>query len=411
MDKPEEQRRRKGEGSLFQSNGYWFYTYGYTVDGQQRKRKKCLGSLEKFKTESAAQREAQRFRNKFITDVTTGKVMTSDVENVTCDELLSQYIRHLKGQNKPAAYVIEKCIEANVRPFFGSKRVVKLESKHFEQYRKMRVEDDGVSNATVDHDFTYFKSALIHEFKKTPSRVLKVPHIPKSGEDNVRVGFLDFDGYEQVLAELPLSLKCIFVVAYHVGNRKGVLLELKWAQIDFEHNVIRFIRMQNRKPVPVAAPIYGDMKPWLTRQKAFRDKHFPKCEHVFFWHPSDCEIDPNFKAGHGGRRSEPGTPIKSLYESWRQAVADAGYPNLLFHDLRRSAVRNMIEKVGLSEKKAMEISGHKTRSMILRYDIVSLADIKESGEKMDKWIRAQRQLKTQKREAHSKSTTRRKNRT
>jgi hypothetical protein len=53
-------------------------------------------------------------------------------------------------------------------------------------------------------------------------------------------------------------------------------------------------------------------------------------------------------------------------------------------------VRNMVEKVGMSEKRAMEISGHKMRSCFERYHIISLADIQESGEKMDKWMKAQR---------------------
>ena len=249
----------------------------------------------------------------------------------------------------------------------------------------------------MDHDFTYLKSALMFEYKKTPSRVIKVPHIPKSGEDNVRSGFLEFDGYEKVVAELPLSLKCLFVVGYHIGNRKGALLELKWPQVDFSNGVIRFVRLQNRKPVPMAAPIYGDMKDWLLRQKEFRDQQHPKCEFVFFWYPIDCEIDPMLKAGHGGRRNEPGTPIKSFYDSWREAVKDAGFPDLLFHDLRRSAVRNMVEKIGMSEKRAMEISGHKTRSCFERYHIVSLADIRESGAKMDRWMKEQRAAMTPRR--------------
>jgi hypothetical protein len=50
----------------------------------------------------------------------------------------------------------------------------------------------------------------------------------------------------------------------------------------------------------------------------------------------------------------------------------------------------MVTKMGISEKRAMEISGHLTRSMFDRYDIVALGDIKESGEKGDKWVSAQR---------------------
>jgi integrase len=99
-------------------------------------------------------------------------------------------------------------------------------------------------------------------------------------------------------------------ISVFMPNRKGVLLQLRWTQVDFEEGVIWFTKKRNRKPVPVAAPIYGDMREWLVRQKAFRDEHFPDCDYVFFWYPIDCEIDPIFKAGHGGLRTKPGTPLK-----------------------------------------------------------------------------------------------------
>jgi hypothetical protein len=71
-------------------------------------------------------------------------------------------------------------------------------------------------------------------------------------------------------------------------------------------------------------------------------------------------------------------------------VTAAGYPDLLFHDLRRSAVRNM-RKAGMDQKMRMQISGHKTDSMEKRYNILVADDVKESTKLMDGWFQKQRQ--------------------
>ena len=75
---------------------------------------------------------------------------------------------------------------------------------------------------------------------------------------------------------------------------------------------------------------------------------------------------------------EDGDRIKSSRKAWASARKRTGVPGLLFHDLRRSAVRNM-ERAGIPGKTAMAISGHKTEAIYWRYAMSSDRDVREAG--------------------------------
>jgi len=94
-----------------------------------------------------------------------------------------------------------------------------------------------------------------------------------------------------------------------------------------------------------------------------------------------------------------GRQIKYCRKSWITACKEAGLSEKLFHDLRRTGVRNLIRS-GVPEAVAMRISGHKTRSVFDRYNITSENDLKSAAEKLTEHHRRMREkLERKQREA------------
>jgi integrase len=242
----------------------------------------------------------------------------------------------------------------HLKAFFGDCRATDITTSRIEQYITAR-RADGAANATINRELAALKRMFALGMRHTPPLVLNAPYFEMLKEDNARTGFFSYEEYTVILDNLPKYMKGPFTVAYFTGMRREEILSLQWSQVNLFDRTITLDPGTTKNGEGRVVYLAGELLDVI--RLAHQDKNGP---YVF----------------HRG-----GEKIGSFRKVWVSAFKKAGIEEKLFHDLRRTAVRNMV-RAGVSETVAMRISGHKTRSIFDRYNVTDGEDLRVAAERV-----------------------------
>jgi integrase len=259
---------------------------------------------------------------------------------------------------------------APLRAVFDDDRAVDVTEARIERYKADRLAspirggtgEDGspvrtVAPATVNRELTILKRAFRLAVRQ--KRISVAPTIELLEEAAPRQGFLEPAAFERVASRLPDDLGDLARFAYVSGWRKGEVRRLAWPDVDRAAGRIVLRREHSKNGEPRVLPLVGDLAALVERR----------------WRAREYETPEGGTALASLVFHRAGRPLGDFRRAWASACQAAGVAGTLFHDLRRSAVRNM-DRAGVSQTVAMALSGHKTASVYRRYRIVDESDLR-----------------------------------
>ena len=315
-------------------------------------------------TKSQKEADAKRLLKKREGEISDGKLPGIYFDRVTFDELAEGFLRDYRINNRKSLVRAERST-GHLKRYFEGYQVPDVTSPKIEAYIESRLKEEA-KNATINRELSALKRMLILGARQTPPKVDRVPYIPMLKENNVRKGFFEHAEFVALRDELPEHLKGFVTFAYKTGWRLSELTDLTWNQVDRNNGIVRLETGDTKNDEGRTVYLDDELKEVFNHQWKVRKNLLP---YVFL--------------------NDKGTDkVKRFDKSWKTACKDAKIGKRLFHDFRRTAVRNMVRS-GIPERVAMMISGHKTRSVFERYNIVNDRDLQLAAQKQAVYLESQ----------------------
>jgi len=338
----------RGMGRVFKRGSVYWIAYCYR--GKERRES----------SRSTNEAQALKLLKKRIGEAATGKLIEPVEERVTFEDLADALLTDYEVNRLRSIRSVRLSVK-HLKARFALERAVDITTEKIKKYVADR-QRDGAANASINREL----AALKRMFKLAveSGRLRYAPHISLLEENNAREGFVDHGVFVALREHLPQYLKDPITFLYLSGWRVGEMKALEWRDVDLAGRVVRLRPSVSKNKDGRILPLSGELLEIVERANANRRLDCPYLFHL------------------------DGQPVGDFKRAWATACKRAGVGKVLVHDLRRTAVRNMV-RAGIPDRVAMALSGHKTRSVFDRYNIVSEADLAAAAERLQAHLGAQ----------------------
>lgn len=369
------QRRERGEGGLIKIQGCRFWYCQFYRDGKQ----------VRISSKTEVKEEAKKTLRRLMGDTERGITPEVELRKIRYADLRAALLQNYVERGNKSLQTMQDGTETiwglkaldehfgfkarNGEPENPGAPVTQITTDAAREFSSKRLEE-GVSNDTVNGSLRLLRRMLT--LAREDNKIQVVPKIRLLKNNPARKGFLPKEKFDSLLSFLPINLKPVVTLLYYCGVRLGEAAQIEWRQVNLPAALIRLEEDQTKNSEARIIPLPDDLVKML--------KQIDKKEGMVF-------------------------DTTNLRKEWQKACVAAGlgtlidvegksdprYTGLIIHDLRRSAIKNLM-KAGVNEKVAMKISGHKTRDVFDRYHIVDTEDVVEAMRRVQGTVQARKSI-------------------